>query len=59
MTHCQGDKVALEDAEGALRMSKIGDSGNTNVSFRHLAMLAQVKSDDEICQHYWRKVSTV
>ena len=36
-------KVALEDAEGALRMSKIGDSGNTNVSFRHLAMLAQVK----------------
>jgi lysyl-tRNA synthetase class 1 len=50
-------KVALEDAEGALRMSKIGDSGNTNVSFRHLAMLAQVKSDDEIINTIGEKVS--
>ena len=41
-------RVALEDAEGALRMSKIGDSSNSNVSFRHLAMLAQVKTDEEI-----------
>jgi len=43
-------KVALEDAEGALRMSRIGDSHRSPVSFRHLAMLAQVKSDDEILQ---------
>ena len=50
-------KVALEDAEGALRMSKIGESGNTNVSFRHLAMLAQVKSDDEIISNIGEKVS--
>ena len=50
-------KVALEDAEGALRMSKIGDSGNSNVSFRHLAMLAQVKSDDEIINTIGEKVS--
>ena len=50
-------KVALEDAEGALRMSKIGDSGNTNVSFRHLAMLAQVKSDEEIINTIGEKVS--
>ena len=49
-------KVALEDAEGALRMSRIGDSGNTNVSFRHLAMLAQVKSDDEIINNIGEKV---
>ena len=50
-------RVALEDAEGALRMSKIGDSGNTNVSFRHLAMLAQVKSDGEIINTIGEKVS--
>ena len=50
-------KVALEDAEGALRMSKIGDSSNSNVSFRHLAMLAQVKSDDEIISTIGEKVS--
>jgi len=41
-------RVALEDAEGALRMSKIGNLTESNVSFRHLAMLAQVKSDEEI-----------
>ena len=50
-------RVALEDAEGALRMSKIGDSDNTNVSFRHLAMLAQVKSDEEIINTLGGKVS--
>ena len=43
-------KVALEDAEGALRMSKIGDLANSAVSFRHLAMLAQVKNDDDILE---------
>ena len=43
-------KVALEDAEGALRMSRIGDTQLSPVSFRHLAMLAQVKSDKEILQ---------
>jgi lysyl-tRNA synthetase class 1 len=43
-------RVALEDAEGALRMSKIGDLANSAVSFRHLAMLAQVKNDDEILE---------
>ena len=41
-------KVAIEDAEGALRMSKISDQSSSNVSFRHLALLAQVKSDNEI-----------
>ena len=50
-------KVALEDAEGALRMSRIGESENTNVSFRHLAMLAQVKSDEEIFDSLGQKVS--
>ena len=43
-------RVALEDAEGALRMSKIGNLTVSNVSFRHLAMLAQVKSDQEIIE---------
>ena len=43
-------KVALEDAEGALRMSKIGNLAHSSVSFRHLAMLAQVKNDDEIIE---------
>jgi|TARA_B100000519_G_scaffold34019_1_gene23779 lysyl-tRNA synthetase class 1 len=45
-------KVALEDAEGALRMSRIGNSSSSSVSFRHLAMLAQVKSDQEIIQSH-------
>ena len=40
--------VALEDAEGALRMSILGTLAKSSVSFRHLAMLAQVKTDDEI-----------
>ncbi|RAH13766.1 MAG: lysine--tRNA ligase [Methanobacteriota archaeon] len=43
-------KVAIEDAEGALRMSKISDQSSSNVSFRHLALLAQVKSDNEIIE---------
>ena len=50
-------RVALEDAEGALRMSEIGKSENTTVSFRHLAMLAQVKSDEEIINAIGKKVS--
>ena len=45
-------KVALEDAEGALRMSRIGDKTESIVSFRHLSMLAQVKSDEEIITSY-------
>tara|TARA_B100000925_G_C21989630_1_gene466167 strand:- start:168 stop:1547 length:1380 start_codon:yes stop_codon:yes gene_type:complete len=43
-------RVALEDAEGALRMSKIGDLSQSSVSFRHLAMLAQVKNDKQIME---------
>ena len=43
-------KVAIEDAEGALRMSKISDQSSSNISFRHLALLAQVKSDNEIIE---------
>ena len=43
-------KVAIEDAEGALRMSKISDQSSSSVSFRHLALLAQVKSDNEIIE---------
>ena len=45
-------KVAVEDAEGAQRMSKIRDSQRTSVTFRHLAMLSQVKSDDEILESF-------
>lgn len=41
-------KVAVEDAEGALRMSMIGSADASPIPFRHLAMLAQVKSDEEI-----------
>jgi lysyl-tRNA synthetase class 1 len=41
-------KVAVEDAEGALRMSLIGSVDRSPVPFRHLAMLAQVKNDEEI-----------
>ena len=43
-------KVAIEDLEGALRMSKISERQQDNVSFRHLAMLAQIKSDEEILE---------
>ena len=50
-------KVAIEDAEGALRMSRIGDSTSSNVSFRHLAMLAQVKSNQEILQSLGEGIS--
>lgn len=50
-------KVAIEDAEGALRMSRIGDSTSSNVSFRHLAMLAQVKSNQEIVQSLGEGIS--
>ncbi len=41
-------KVAIEDVEGALRMSKISHHESSNTSFRHLALLAQIKSDEEI-----------
>jgi len=43
-------KVAIEDAEGALRLSKISSQTSTGTTFRHLALLAQVKSDDEVLQ---------
>jgi lysyl-tRNA synthetase class 1 len=41
-------KVAIEDALGAMRMSRIGNVAPSPITFRHLAMLAQVKSDDAI-----------
>ena len=41
-------KVALEDAKGAIEMSRIDEHRNHSVSFRHLAMLAQVKDDEVI-----------
>ena len=41
-------KVAIEDVEGALRMSKISDHESSTTSFRHLALLAQIKSDEEV-----------
>jgi len=50
-------KVALEDADGALRMSTIGKKENSNISFRHMAMLAQVKSDQEIINSVGRNIS--
>jgi len=50
-------KVAVEDAEGALRMSAIGDSKQSSVSFRHLAMLSQVKNDEEIINTYGSNIS--
>ncbi|HIF46637.1 MAG TPA: lysine--tRNA ligase [Candidatus Poseidoniales archaeon] len=43
-------KVAIEDAKGALAMSSIGQNIRCPVSFRHLAMLAQVKTDHEILE---------
>ena len=43
-------KVAIEDAEGALRMSVIGSKERSPITFRHLAMLAQVKGDEEILE---------
>ena len=43
-------RVAIEDAEGTLRMSRIGSEDRSPINFRHLAMLAQVKDDDEILQ---------
>ena len=43
-------RVAIEDAEGALRMSKISSSERSIITFRHLSMLAQVKSDEEILE---------
>ena len=42
--------VAIKDAMGALAMSSIGQKINSSVSFRHLAMLAQVKNDEEILE---------
>ena len=42
-------KVQLEDLMGAVRLSSVGHNSNTdssNVSFRHLALLAQTKTDD-------------
>ena len=41
-------KVMLEDEIGALSLSKLENLDQENISFRHLAMLAQIKSDDEI-----------
>ena len=43
-------KVAIEDAEGSLRMSIIGTEKSSSTSFRHLAMLAQIKSDEQIME---------
>ena len=43
-------RVQLEDAQAALRLSAVEESDDqraTSVSFRHLALLAQVKNDDE------------
>ena len=42
-------RVQLEDLQGAVRLSSIEEnskSDSSNVSFRHLALLAQTKSDD-------------
>jgi lysyl-tRNA synthetase class 1 len=43
-------RVAVEDAEGTMRMSRIGDDERSTINFRHLAMLAQVRDDGEILQ---------
>ena len=45
-------RVAIEDGIGTLKMSSIGDMVNSPISFRHLAMLAQVKSEEEIISTY-------
>ncbi len=50
-------KVALEDAIGALRMSKVGDTKPSPVSFRHLSMLAQVKNDDQIIESLGQEIT--
>ena len=49
--------MALEDAIGALRMSKVGDTKPSPVSFRHLSMLAQVKNDDQIIESLGQEIT--
>ena len=44
-------RVQLEDLQGAIKLSSIEEnskSNSSNVSFRHLALLAQTKSDDQM-----------
>ena len=44
-------RVQIEDAKGAVELSRINNSDNsesTRVSFRHLALLAQTKSSDDL-----------
>ncbi len=50
-------KVAIEDAEGALRMSVIGSASSHSISFRHLALLVQVKSDEQIIEDTGEEMS--
>ena len=50
-------KVAIEDAEGALRMSVIGSASSHSISFRHLALLVQVKSDEQIIEDTGEEIS--
>jgi lysyl-tRNA synthetase class 1 len=50
-------RVAIEDAMGTIKMSSIGDVIRSPITFRHLAMLAQVKSDDEIIDSLGAEVS--
>ncbi|DAC26130.1 MAG TPA: lysine--tRNA ligase [Candidatus Poseidoniales archaeon] len=44
-------RVQIEDAQGAIKLSTIDNADRTNnssVSFRHLALLAQTKSEDQL-----------
>ena len=44
-------RVQIEDAQGAIKLSTIDNADRTNnssVSFRHLALLAQTKSEDHL-----------
>ena len=50
-------RVNIEDEIGALKMSQISRKTTSNLTFRHLAMLCQVKRDDEIIEEYGTDIS--
>ena len=50
-------KVAIEDALGTIKMSCIGEVVSSPITFRHLAMLAQIKSNDEIINSLGNDIS--
>ena len=50
-------RVNVEDEIGAMKMSQISHKTTTSLTFRHLAMLCQVKSDNEIIEEYGEDIT--